>query len=153
MNDGFVLVVTPSVVREYGACVTIDAKLNSRMVAILKGKPDDGLSVYATSTSLPAKRIAVAVCAPRTKLGPITYAIIAGLPFLPDPSDDGTTPDTAVNEAHYEYHGLSDAQLVDLANAIVAGKVAMDKDDVRKAVYESIEKRAMLRDKIGFRFD
>ena len=43
--------------------------------------------------------------------------------------------------------------LVDLANAIVAGKVAMDKDDVRKAVYESIEKRAMLRDKIGFRFD
>ena len=32
-------------------------------------------------------------------------------------------------------------------------KVAMDKDDVRKAVYESIEKRAMLRDKIGFRFD
>ena len=114
MANGFIRVVAPTVVHEYEECNTPDAKLDSKMVTDLKDELNDGISVYALSPSLSAKRVVAAVCAPRKKPGPITYAIISGLAFPPSQSTAGTTPDNGVNNAHYEYRGLSDGQLVDL---------------------------------------
>ena len=131
MANGFIRIVAPTVVHEYEECNTPDAKLDSKMVADLKDKLNGGISVYALSPSLSAGRVVAAVCAPRKKPGPITYAIVSGLAFPPGQSTAGTTPDSGVNNAHYEYRGLSDGQLVDLADAIVKGKETMDSDDVR----------------------
>ena len=150
MANGFIRIVAPTVVHEYEECNTPDAKLDSKMVTDLKDELNDGISVYALSPSLSAGRVVAAVCAPRKKPGPITYAIISGLAFPPSQSTAGTTPDNGVNNAHYEYRGLSDGQLVDLADAIVKGKETMDSDDVREAALKSVEIGVMRPDDIHF---
>ena len=150
MLNEFVRIVAPTAVREYEECNTPAAKLDSKMVRILKDELNDGVSVYALSPSLSAGRVVAAVCAPRKKPGPITYAIISGLAFPPSQSTAGTTPDNGVNNAHYEYRGLSDGQLVDLADAIVKGKETMDSDDVREAALKSVEIGVMRPDDIHF---
>ena len=150
MANGFIRVVAPTVVHEYEECNTPDAKLDSKMVTDLKDELNGGISVYALSPSLSAGRVVAAVCAPRKKPGPITYAIISGLAFPLSQSTAGTTPDNGVNNAHYEYRGLSDGQLVDLADAIVKGKETMDSDDVREAALKSVEIGVMRPDDIHF---
>ena len=150
MANGFIRIVALTVVHEYEECNTYDAKLGSKMVADLKDELNDGISVYALSPSLSAGRVVAAVCAPRKKPGPITYAIISGLAFPPSQLTAGTTPDNGVNNAHYEYRGLSDGQLVNLADAIVKGKETMDIDDVREAALKSVEIGVMRPDDIHF---
>ena len=150
MLNEFVRIVVPTAVREYEECNTPATKLDSKMVRILKDELNDGVSVYALLPSLSARRIVVAVCAPRENLRPITYAIISGLAFLPSQSTVGTTADGGVNNAHYEYRGLSDGQLMELADAIARGTDTMDRDDVKKAALESVEIGAMRRNNIRF---